>query len=451
MEQSKLKYPNSPYSTEVSDSDHVFHSDKVPYFETILREKQDVMVGKQVEDTKERVEEKDKNVLMLKVLESFTSIKDSLSRVKEGLDLEGEKDETFDKEMVYMEQELGDESRVFLEEARLISRLAFEVETKVEKYKELVKKEKRELENSLISLTEENRDINNLLRVALLEKEALEKRIKGHDHKRKPLLQFAEFGLQKVGFGFMMGGGNSNEQSTDSASEGNKSDSSDYEVEVVSLASTVERIMKNLRLEIAQLRRSLEESRSDTERLQCLAEKQIKEIEENKLYIKELEDRERILTQKVEEFFIESKEAEEEVARWKEACELEVKAGKKEIEERDKMVAALKQELQKTKGALDISNGKLRLKEELAMTAIAAQEAAEKSLQLVDSRGVELRRRIEELTRQLEEAEKRERNSRKVRRICWPWQVFRLSSSNIADSRIGNSKRMLPEMQSFLQ
>ncbi|KAK2458065.1 golgin subfamily A member [Trifolium repens] len=444
MEQSKLKYPNSPYSIEVSDSDHVFHSDKVPYFETVLREKQ-------VEDIKERVEKEHKNVLMLKVFESFTSIKDSLSRVKEGLELQEEKNETFDKEMVYMEQELGDESRMFLEEARLISRLAFEVETKVEKYKELVKKEKRELEISLISLTEENRDINNLLRVALLEKEALEKRIKGHDHKRKPLLQFAEFGLQKVGFGFMMGGGNSNEQSTDSASEGNKSDSSDYEVEVVSLASTVERIMKNLRLEITQLRRSLEESRSDTERLQCLAEKQIKEIEENKLYIKELEDRERILTQKVDEFFIESKEAEEEVARWKEACELEVKAGKKEIEERDKMVAALKQELQKTKGALDISNGKLRLKEELAMTAIAAQEAAEKSLQLVDSRGVELRRRIEELTRQLEEAEKRERNSRKVRRICWPWQVFRLSSSNIADSRIGNSKRMLPEMQSFLQ
>jgi hypothetical protein len=44
------------------------------------------------------------------------------------------------------------------------------------------------------------------------------------------------------------------------------------------------------------------------------------------------------LTQKVDEFLIESKEAEEEVARWKEACELEVKAGKKEIEERDKMV-----------------------------------------------------------------------------------------------------------------
>lgn len=114
-------------------------------------------------------------------------------------------------------------------------------------------------------------------------------------------------------------------------------------------------------------------------------------------------------------------------------------------------VAALKQELQKTKAALDISNGKLRLKEELAITAIAAQEAAERSLQLADSRAVELRRRIEELTRQLEEAEKRERSSHKVRRICWPWQVFKFSSSNIAHSRVGNAKRMLPEMQAFLQ
>lgn len=447
--QYKLNNPNSPYTSEVSD--HSLHSDKVPYSETVLREKQDVLDGNEAEDIKERVEKEEKNGMMLRAFESFISIKDSLSRVKESL--EGEKDETFVREIVCEESELSDESTVLLlEEARLISRLATEVETKVENYKELRKKEKRELENSLTSLTEENRDINNLLRVALLEKEALEKKIKGHDHKRMPLLQFAEFGLQKVGFGFMMGGGN-NVQSMDGTSEANNSDSSECEVEVVSLASTVERIMKNLRLEITQLRRSLEESRSDTERLQCLTEKQTKEIAENKLYIKELEDRERILAQNVEEFLIEIKETEEEVARWKEACELEVKAGKKEIEERDKMVAALKQELQKTKGALDISNGKLRLKEELAMAAIAAQEAAERSLKLADSRGVELRRQIEELTRQLEESEKHERNSsHKVsRRICWPWPVFRLSSSNIATSRIGNAKRMIPEMQSFLQ
>ena len=115
-----------------------------------------------------------------------------------------------------------------------MSRLVTEVESKVDKYKELRKKEKKELESSVVSLTEENRDISNLLRIALLEKEALEKKLKGHD-KRVPLLQF---GLHKVGFGFMMGGG-PNEQSTESSapSTGSKSDGSECEEEVVSLVN----------------------------------------------------------------------------------------------------------------------------------------------------------------------------------------------------------------------
>ena len=45
-------------------------------------------------------------------------------------------------------------------------------------------------------------------------------------------------------------------------------------------------------------------ARSDTERLQVLTEKQAKEITENKLYIKELEDRERILAQNVITYMI---------------------------------------------------------------------------------------------------------------------------------------------------
>ncbi|KAK7391356.1 hypothetical protein VNO78_19771 [Psophocarpus tetragonolobus] len=414
--------------------DHLLHSDdRVPFFEVVLKEKEDVKV-KEVEYFEERVERETRNGGVLKALESLTSSKDSLSRVIEGL--EGEKDEAFVEDGKW--EWLGVESRMLLEEARLISRLATEVEKRVDRYKEMREKEKRELESSLISLTEENRDVNNLLRIALLEKEALEKRIKGNDHKRIPLLQFGWF---------TMGGGN-NEQSTETS--GAKSDSSECEGEGVSLASTVERIMKNLRLEITQLRRSLEESRSDTERLQCLTEKQTKEIVENKLYIKELEDRERILAQNVEDFLVEIKAAEEEVARWKEACELEVEAGKKEIEERNRMVAALEQELQKTKTALDISNGKLRLKEELAITAIAAQEAAERSLQLADSRTVELRGMVEELTRQLEEAEKGERKCHKLRRVCWPWQVFKLSSVNIANTRVANAITKLPEMQALI-
>lgn len=110
----------------------------------------------------------------------------------------------------------------------------------------------------------------------------------------------------------------------------------------------------------------------------------------------------------------------------------------------------LKQELEKTRAALDISNGKLKLKEELAATAMAAQAAAERSLQLADSRAAALRDRIEELTRQLEEAESRERSSRKIRHICWPWRGLKVNSANTATSRVGNVRKMLPEMQALL-
>ncbi|KAL3754644.1 hypothetical protein ACJRO7_001834 [Eucalyptus globulus] len=50
-------------------------------------------------------------------------------------------------------------------------------------------------------------------------------------------------------------------ESSGASSTRSKSDGGDREEEVVSLASTVERIMKNLRQEITQLRKSLEESR----------------------------------------------------------------------------------------------------------------------------------------------------------------------------------------------
>lgn len=98
---------------------------------------------------------------------------------------------------------------------------------------------------------------------------------------------------------------------------------------------------------------------------------------------------------------------------------------------------------------MKISNGKLKLKEELAATAIAAQAAAEKSLQLADSRAVGLRDRIEELTKQIEEAESREKSRRRVRHICWPWRALKIA--NNANSQVQSVKRMLPEMQTLLR
>ncbi|PON51730.1 ATP-binding protein [Parasponia andersonii] len=400
-------------------------------------------IEKDVVTYRERIEElgierKRSNEFLFKCLDSIRSAKESLGRIIKNVDEEKIADGkpsngVKESDLMSLESELN-------EELMVITRLAFEAEEKVSVYTEVGKKERRELENSVVSLTKENRDINSLLRVALLEKEAVEKRLKvNSEQKRVALLQRVGFG-----FGFMMGSGN-NEQLSESSS-GTKSDSSECEEEVVSLASTVERIMKNLRLEISQLRRSLEESRSDTERLQSLAEKQAQTIAENKLYIKELEERERVLAQNVEELLLEIKETQAGVTRWREACELEVEAGKVEIGERDKVIAILKQELERTKVALDTSNGKLKLKEQLVAAAMAAQAAAEKSLQLADGRSAGLRERIEELTRQLEEAESRERSSRRVRHICWPWRVL----TNNVNNRMQNVRRMIPEMQAFL-
>lgn len=396
------------------------------------------------------------------------SMKVHLIRVSEALD-EKKREIGIDDEHEEMEEEVltFEETSEQLKEMKSLSvgldfvlKIVKSVEQKLNDFQSKVMKEKRELESSIVSLTEENRDVNTLLRIALVEKEAVEKslnKLKGNnEQKRVALLQYAERGLQRVGFGFIMGGGGAateqheqqkkdNEQVSENAASGasNASDAgSECEEEVVSLASTVEKMMKNLRLEITQLRKALEESRSDAERLQCLAEKQAQQITEQVLYIKELEYQENLLSQNVEELLIKIKTTEEDVERWKEACELEVQAGKHAVEERDKLVEILKRELEKTRAALEVSNSKLKLKEELADAAMAAQSAAERSLQLADTRTAVLHQRIEELTRQLEDAESRETNTRrKFRRICWPWEALKMANP---------TRRVLPEMQALV-
>ncbi|GMJ06516.1 hypothetical protein like AT3G49055 [Hibiscus trionum] len=451
---------------------------QIEEFDVTLRENEEGFIRKIDEQSKAKLELEEKlevsrreieefesetkvrNEVFVKSLDSIRSVKENLVKLIEVLNDEKELMENVDSESEKLELE-DEELRIFSREITTVLKLASEANSKANEFKEARKREKMELESSVVSLTEENRDINSLLRIALVEKEAVEKslnKLKGNnDQKRVALLHIAERGLQRVGFGFMMGSG-SNEQAiersgstastTTTTTSGSKSNNSECEEEVVSLASTVEKIMKNLRLEISQLRRSLEESRSDNERLQSLTEKQAQKIEENTLYIKELEDREMFLAQNAEELLTEIKETEADAARWREACELEVEAGKKEVGERDKLVVILKQELSKTKAALEISNGKLKLKEELAAAAIAAQAAAERSLQLADSRAIGLRERIEELTKQLEEAEGKERSRRKLRHFCWPWQFLKMNITT--NTRAQNVKRMLPEMQALL-
>lgn len=118
----------------------------------------------------------------------------------------------------------------------------------------------------------------------------------------------------------------------------------------------------------------------------------------------------------------------------------------------------LSEELKRTKTALDAATNKLHLKEKLAKTAMAAQAAAEATLQLADKRSAGFRERIEELTRQLEEeadrSARRERNGirRRVRYVCWPWQAFRVTPAARAASQSRERRRtMLPEMEYLLR
>ena len=194
----------------------------------------------EVEVSRERVKELEteiekRNDYLSKSLDSFRLAKEGLVKIIESIDEEKVEEE---RELATVESEIGEgveEFRAVSEEIVEMNRLASEVEVKVREYKEMRKKEKRELENSVVSLTEENRDINTLLRIALVEKEAVEKslnKLKGTNEQRRVPI------LQRVGFGFMMGGGGYEQQPESSAvssSAGSQKSDSECEEEVVSL------------------------------------------------------------------------------------------------------------------------------------------------------------------------------------------------------------------------
>ncbi|PIA49369.1 hypothetical protein AQUCO_01300293v1 [Aquilegia coerulea] len=428
---------------------------KLQEFEISAKEREEELIKERDDEIKDKLEVVEENSKRIRVFSrSLNSIKECLLRAIEEIDEEKTEKNVEMDELNLDELDLVDEeSKDFFMEISSVYKLVTKAGLRLKEYKEKRKKEKRELENSVVSLTEENRDINSLLRIALVEKEEVEKNLsrlkESGEQKKITILQFAERGLQKVGFGFIMGASSGDTVDDEVSTTAEKSESSECEEEVVSLVSTVEKIMKNLRVEIVQLKQSLEEYRSDNSELQILTKKQAKKIAECSAYISNLEERENRAAKNVEQLVTEITRLQEEVERWREACELEVEAGKHVIKEYEREARIFREQLGKAKASLDTLNTKLKLKEQLAAAAVAAQEAAQKSLQVADRRAAELNNRIEELTRQLEVSESRgERNlRRKVRHICWPWRTLKV---NPGDPMGRNAKRMVPEMQGLL-
>uniref|UniRef100_A0A0E0IFT5 Uncharacterized protein n=1 Tax=Oryza nivara TaxID=4536 RepID=A0A0E0IFT5_ORYNI len=370
--------------------------------------------------------------------------------------------------------------KILASQAHHIHELAKEVQINFSGYMEMQRKEEKRFGSMISSLKKENQDIRSMLKIAVTEKEAAENRLcvlKGDkDQGRSAILQIAEKGLHKVGFGFIMDvitGESEREEnmSSNSATEisttGRESDQG-----VDSLTSVVGKTMENMQNEINDLRQALHKSRSDCDRLQLLAAEQAQKIVKYELHIKDLEEREIFLLHsvtekglmflfamlKVEELTVDLKEVEREAARWREACELEVEAGKDAIKQLNQEVALLTEELRRVKADLEAANSKLQLKEKLAATAMAAQAAADECLKLADSRSAGLQLRIEELTKQIEQEDEhagKERGSahRRTRYACWPLRRLRVISASSSARKwfVDQNGRLPPGTEALLQ
>ncbi|CAD6245613.1 unnamed protein product [Miscanthus lutarioriparius] len=349
-------------------------------------------------------------------------------------------------------------------EAKNIHHLATEIKSNLSGRIEMQRKDISRMESKVSSLMKENQEIRNMLKVAITEKEAAENSIhtlKGDKEQgRSSILQIAEKGLHKVGFGFIMEVISAEPASQEPSTSGSTvtSNRTENEHEHISLASIVENTMKTLHSEISDLRQAFEESRSDSYHFQLLATEWAQKICKYESHIKELEERESFLVHRVEDLTLETKAVGQEATRWKEACQLEVEAGKSAIKELNQEITLLKEELGRVKTDLEAANSKIQLKEKLAASAMAAQAAADACLKLADRRSAGLQQRIEELTRQIEQEDAHGRQEigsthRRLRYTCWPWQRLRVisSSSRARTWFVDQNGRLLPSTEALLQ
>ncbi|XP_015696840.1 uncharacterized protein At3g49055 [Oryza brachyantha] len=199
--------------------------------------------------------------------------------------------------------------------------------------------------------------------------------------------------------------------------------------EVYTLAGALENSMKESQVKIVELQHLVEALRAESGLLRTRLEGQEKEIYQLRKQIKHLEEKERVANESVEGLMMDVTAAEEEIKRWKMAAEEEAEAGKAIEQEFETQLSSLRKELDEAKQAMLELENKLKFKEETAAAAMAARDAAEKSLKLADMRSTRLRERLEEINKQLEESDNRTDSSNRNghRYMCWPWQWLGLN------------------------
>ncbi|KAK4597850.1 hypothetical protein RGQ29_015390 [Quercus rubra] len=272
----------------------------------------------------------------------------------------------------------------------------------VEKTRDFVEEKGREiksLDETVGRLVKEKEHIGSLLRSALSNRVTLD-----------PSSKTNEAGID-FKFSKLLGDGKSHNDNVDAM--GTEED------EIYTLAGALEKIVKASQLEIIELQHTVGELRAESSLLKEHVEDQAKELNHR------MQTCLCLLYLGIEGLMMDIAAAEEEITRWKVAAEQEAAAGRAVEQEFVEKLSALKQELEEAKQSMLESEKKLTFKEETATAAMAARDAAEKSLKLADLRASRLRDRLEELTHQLEEFENREdsrRGQNRPRYVCWPWQ-----------------------------
>eukprot|EP00268_Persea_americana_P064336 TRINITY_DN8458_c0_g1_i1.p1 TRINITY_DN8458_c0_g1~~TRINITY_DN8458_c0_g1_i1.p1 ORF type:complete len:681 (-),score=196.35 TRINITY_DN8458_c0_g1_i1:37-2079(-) len=360
--------------------------------------------------------------LVIDQLNHMSKAQEQLYEIMKMVDVNVSDDQMDLSDSVFLSNEMDENLHASLEGMRSIHELLKIAVAKVRGEMEERSHEVKGLNETVARLVTEKHHIGSLLRSALSKKMASDPSSKTND-----VLQVAENGLRDAGLDVRFSNGLGNVETV--ATHENQDAVENDQDEVYTLAGALEKIVRDSQLEIIDLQHSVEALRAELSLLKTHIEAQAKEISQRKHQIKELEEKERVANESVEGLMMDIAAAEEEIARWKLAAEQEAAAGRAVEQEFLAQLSALRQELEAAKQAMVESENKLKFKEETAVAAMAARDAAEKSLKLADLRSSRLRERLEELTRQLEESDNREdsENRNRPRYVCWPWQWLGLS------------------------
>ncbi|KAM0059427.1 hypothetical protein Hdeb2414_s0005g00181321 [Helianthus debilis subsp. tardiflorus] len=356
--------------------------------------------------------------LLVDQLNYVSKLHEQLCSVVKILD-DDEKSQSVVSDSMFLPQEtdIGENIRACLAGLESVSELSSIV---YQKAKDLVlerNQEVKRLDDNVAQLRKEKEHIGSLLRSALSRRMSADLSSKTNE-----LFRVAENGLKEAGIDYKFSNHTDNKTASTSDSD-NKDD------EIYTLAGALENIIKQSQIEIIELKHTVDALREEIRLLKENAEAQAKELMQRREQLEKLKDKERVANENVEGLMMDIAAAEEEITRWKAAAQQEAEAGRAIEHDYEAQLYTLRQELEEAKQAVIESEKKLKFKEETAAAAMAARDAAEKSLRLADSRATRLRERVEELTSQLEKLDTRESQSgqSRARYVCWPWQWLGLN------------------------